>query len=185
MISTAVSSKLLKSMAKIEGFNFIETLTGFKWMGNKAYDLISKGKTVLFAYEEAIGFMIGTSVLDKDGITTGINVAQLAVYFKSTGQLLTDQLNQIYKLYGFHYSITSYFICYEQSVIKAIFDRLANFNGQNSVKIFFLTSSICFLYLILTFFFLLIEFSNNYILSFFYLFASFFQVLVSAFCIFV
>lgn len=143
MISTAVSSKLLKSMAKIEGFNFIETLTGFKWMGNKAYDLIEKGKTVLFAYEEAIGFMIGTSILDKDGIITGVTVAQLAVYLKSTGQLLTDQLNQIYKLYGFHYTITSYFICYEQSIIKAIFDRLANFNGPNSVckNIFFFNIS--------------------------------------------
>lgn len=58
MISSAVSSKILHTYAKKEGFNFIETLTGFKWMGNTAFDLVQKGKKVLFCFEEAIGFMV-------------------------------------------------------------------------------------------------------------------------------
>lgn len=33
MLASTVSSKMLRGMAKTEGFNFIETLTGFKWMG--------------------------------------------------------------------------------------------------------------------------------------------------------
>ena len=58
MISSAVSSKILETIAKKEGFNWFETLTGFKWMGNCAVDLQDKGKQVLFAFEEAIGFMV-------------------------------------------------------------------------------------------------------------------------------
>lgn len=57
MISTAVSSKICQTMAKKEGFIFVETLTGFKWMGNLAHKLINEGKKVIFAFEEAIGFM--------------------------------------------------------------------------------------------------------------------------------
>lgn len=55
MLASTVSSKMLGSMAQIEGFKFIETLTGFKWMGNQTRDLQAQGKTVLFAFEEAIG----------------------------------------------------------------------------------------------------------------------------------
>lgn len=71
MMASTVSSKILKAMAKQEGFHFIETLTGFKWMGNKALELMEQGKRVLFAYEEAIGFMVTPTVLDKDGVSAG------------------------------------------------------------------------------------------------------------------
>lgn len=57
MLSTAVSSKALAAMAKAEGFTFRETLTGFKWLGNVAAEMEGEGYEVLFAYEEAIGFM--------------------------------------------------------------------------------------------------------------------------------
>lgn len=73
-MASTVSSKILKTMAKAEGFNFIETLTGFKWMGNRSLELIEQGKHVLFAYEEAIGFMFTPTVLDKDGISAGGNL---------------------------------------------------------------------------------------------------------------
>eukprot|EP00064_Thunnus_orientalis_P013387 superscaffoldBa00002171_g13426 len=59
MLSSTVSSKILRAIALKEGFHFEETLTGFKWMGNRARDLLDQGKTVLFAFEEAIGYMYG------------------------------------------------------------------------------------------------------------------------------
>ncbi|XP_031697105.1 phosphoglucomutase-2-like, partial [Anarrhichthys ocellatus] len=55
MLCSTVSSKILRAIALKEGFHFEETLTGFKWMGNRARDLLDQGKTVLFAFEEAIG----------------------------------------------------------------------------------------------------------------------------------
>lgn len=58
MISSAVSSKILETISKKEGFNWVETLTGFKWMANNAEKHTKQGKRVLFAFEEAIGFMV-------------------------------------------------------------------------------------------------------------------------------
>lgn len=129
MFSSTVSSKILNSFAKKEGFNFIETLTGFKWMGNKADELIKLGKKVVFAFEEAIGFMCDPSLVkDKDGISASILVAQMAVYLDEclNGRTLTDQLCHIYKEYGFHTSNNSYFLCYEKATIDAIFSHISS-----------------------------------------------------------
>jgi phosphomannomutase len=57
MLASAVSSAALGAMAAAEGFQFEQTLTGFKWLGNIAKQKQAQGLTVLFAFEEAIGFM--------------------------------------------------------------------------------------------------------------------------------
>jgi phosphomannomutase len=57
MLASAVSSAALGAMTAAEGFNFEQTLTGFKWLGNIAQQRQAQGLTVLFAFEEAIGFM--------------------------------------------------------------------------------------------------------------------------------
>lgn len=57
MLASAVSSRALGAMAAVEGFAFEQTLTGFKWLGNIAQQRAAQGKRVLFAFEEAIGFM--------------------------------------------------------------------------------------------------------------------------------
>ena len=68
MLTTVVSSSMLKAMGSVEGFEVHETLTGFKWLGNWASRYELEGCHVPFAYEEAIGFSVGTLVRDKDGI---------------------------------------------------------------------------------------------------------------------
>ena len=57
MLASAVSSTALGAMAAVEGFKFEQTLTGFKWVGNIAKARQAQGLKVLFAVEEAIGFM--------------------------------------------------------------------------------------------------------------------------------
>ncbi|KAI0224516.1 hypothetical protein L0F63_006984, partial [Massospora cicadina] len=70
MLASAVSSKVLRAMGAKEGFLFEETLTGFKWLGNRAISLEgTQNVKVIFAYEEAIGFMVEDVVYDKDGIS--------------------------------------------------------------------------------------------------------------------
>lgn len=98
MLASTVSSKLLRSMATVEGFCFEETLTGFKWMGNRSHSLMQHGKKVLFAYEEAIGFMFGTSVLDKDGISAGVVMGELVSWLYDNGRMLGDLLEDIYHM---------------------------------------------------------------------------------------
>lgn len=121
---------MLKSMGKIDGFNFEETLTGFKWMGNKSVDLIEQGKSVLFAFEEAIGFMFSPTVKDKDGVSAAIQLATLCCFLrKEKNQTLIEKLNELYLQYGYHYTITSYFICHEPKIISKMFERIRNWDG--------------------------------------------------------
>lgn len=68
-------------------------------MGNKAIELMKKNKEILFAYEEAIGFMCGSKVLDKDGISAGVHVAELAAYLETIDLTLLDKLQEIYQEY--------------------------------------------------------------------------------------
>ncbi|XP_044731684.1 phosphoglucomutase-2 [Chrysoperla carnea] len=132
VLSSTVSSKILRSIAVAEGLNFVETLTGFKWMGNKTHELENNGKQVIFAFEEAIGFMFGTAVKDKDGVSAAVHLATLAAFLHKHGLTLVQQLDEIYKEYGYHISENSYFICHDGAVIEKIFNRLRNFNGDGS-----------------------------------------------------
>lgn len=125
-------------MAKREGFEFIETLTGFKWMGNKAYDLLKlSGNHVIFAYEEAIGFMCGSAVLDKDGVSAAFQLATFASFLHSQNEplTLTQKLEEIYQTYGYHCSCNSYFICHDSDLIQRIFDRIRKYNSQSKIAV--------------------------------------------------
>lgn len=115
-------------MGNVDGYNFIETLTGFKWMGNRAIDVMNEGKEVLFAFEEAIGFMFSNAVLDKDGVSAATHLATMACYIRETqGITLTQKLNEIYEKYGYHCTNCSYLFCDKAPVIKRIFERLRNY----------------------------------------------------------
>ena len=78
-----------------------ETLTGFKWMGNRAYELEddnrNKPKKVMLAFEESIGYMCGSQVLDKDGISGAVRAAELIAHLDQSGMTLVDKLHDIYK----------------------------------------------------------------------------------------
>jgi phosphomannomutase len=65
-------------------------------MGNRAAELQGHGKTVLFAYEEAIGFMCGTEVLDKDGVSAAIRVAEMASFLSNKGMSLKGKLHELF-----------------------------------------------------------------------------------------
>ncbi|XP_076021584.1 phosphopentomutase [Genypterus blacodes] len=130
MLSSTVSSKILRAIAVKEGFHFEETLTGFKWMGNRARDLLNKGKTVLFAFEEAIGYMCSPFVLDKDGVSGAAIAGEMISYLATKDTSLSKQLTAVYEQYGYHISKNSYFICHDQAVIRSLFERLRNYGDQ-------------------------------------------------------
>nr|XP_045378349.1 phosphoglucomutase-2 isoform X1 [Camelus bactrianus] len=132
MLSSTVSSKILRAIALKEGFHFEETLTGFKWMGNRAKQLIDQGKNVLFAFEEAIGYMCCPFVLDKDGVSAAVITAELASFLATKNLSLSQQLKAIYIEYGYHITKASYFICHDQGTVKKLFENLRNYDGKNN-----------------------------------------------------
>lgn len=101
MLSSTVSSRMLGVMAEKEDFKHVETLTGFKWMGNVALDLDAEGYDTRFAFEEAIGYMIPGVVKDKDSIAAA--AVFLAACERWNEEELTpwEKLEDLYEKYGF------------------------------------------------------------------------------------
>ncbi|XP_039987521.1 glucose 1,6-bisphosphate synthase isoform X2 [Xiphias gladius] len=97
MLATTVSSKILQAFARIEGFHFEETLPGFKWIGNRIHELSKTGNTVLFSFEESIGFLCGSMVPEKDGVSSAAVVAEMAAYLHNKNLSLNQQLHNIYQ----------------------------------------------------------------------------------------
>ncbi|GAA6013575.1 hypothetical protein JCM10207_004779 [Rhodosporidiobolus poonsookiae] len=124
MCASTVSSKMLRSMATKEGFVFRETLTGFKWIGNEMQKLQDEGYSPIFAYEEAIGFMNGDEVKDKDGVTALVLFAEMVTALARLGKPLSTHLDSLYYEYGYHATSNSYFICRDPKKTDRIFSEL-------------------------------------------------------------
>ncbi|KAB5592854.1 Phosphoglucomutase/phosphomannomutase, alpha/beta/alpha domain containing protein [Ceratobasidium theobromae] len=134
MVASTVSSKLIGAMAAKEGFKFVESLTGFKYIGNAARTLEAEGYNVLFGYEEAIGFMLGEEVRDKDGVSATMCFAELVSSLHRRGKSATDYLEEIYAKYGYFQTSNSYFICSQPEIIDQIFARLRSYNNSASLS---------------------------------------------------
>uniref|UniRef100_A0A3Q2DGL1 Phosphoglucomutase 2-like 1 n=1 Tax=Cyprinodon variegatus TaxID=28743 RepID=A0A3Q2DGL1_CYPVA len=132
MLATTVSSKILQAFARMEGFHFEETLPGFKWIGNRIHELSKTGNRVIFAFEESIGFLCGSMVPEKDGVSAAVVVAEMAAYLQTQKLSLNQQLHNIYRTYGYHVSKTSYVTCNDPPTIQRIFSRIRNFEGDGS-----------------------------------------------------
>lgn len=123
ILNSTVSSQMLRSIAAIEGCHFEDTLTGFKWIGNKAIELEGENFSVPFAYEEAIGFMFPT-VHDKDGISAMVMFLQL--YNNLLLQKLDPQqkLEQLYQKYGYFKQCNGYYITPSPEIMDEIFNKV-------------------------------------------------------------
>jgi len=104
VLASIVSSPMLGSIAKAKGVHYEETLTGFKWIANRAMQLESEGYTFLFGYEEALGYTVGSAVRDKDGISAAVLVAEMCTVLRTRGKSLLDELDEIYRTYGVYVS---------------------------------------------------------------------------------
>ena len=132
MLATTVSSQMLSHMAAVEGFHFDETLTGFKWLGNRAIDLERTGYDVQFGFEQAIGYMLPKIAHDKDGISAAtLFLAACAAWDSSEKGSLTPwgQLQTLYKKYGYFADIDAYVRSPSPADTTAAFARIRAF-GQ-------------------------------------------------------
>lgn len=100
--NSIVSSTLLEKVANSHGATYFQTLTGFKWLANIGMQLEDEDNEFLFAYEEALGYTIGTQVRDKDGLSALVVFAQLVEELKSQGRTVWDLLAQISLEHGVH-----------------------------------------------------------------------------------
>ena len=108
MVVSAVSSRFLGAIAKKRGATVVETLTGFKWIGNRVAELREEGYEVLLSYEEAIGFCVGDVILDKDGLTALAVFAEMTAFLASKGQTCVGKLEELRKEVGYYFQRNHY-----------------------------------------------------------------------------
>ena len=100
--TTVVSSQLLARIADDHNAEFVETLTGFKWLAKAVDDAVRRGVRPILCYEQALGVMLGDVVRDKDGITAALVVADLAARLAADNRTLRDVLDDLARRHGLH-----------------------------------------------------------------------------------
>jgi len=102
VLASCVSSPQLGAIAEALGVAYEETLTGFKWIANRAIELErTQQKRFVFGYEEALGYTVGSLVRDKDGISGALLFAELWAARRSQGQTMFQELERIARAYGY------------------------------------------------------------------------------------
>ncbi len=103
MIKTIVTSELGRAIAEDFGVATLDTLTGFKFIGEKIREFERSGQyTFQFGYEESYGCLIGDFVRDKDAVQATLLAAEVAAYYKAQRKTLLDGLREIFEKYGFY-----------------------------------------------------------------------------------
>lgn len=103
VFNTIVTSNLAKAICDKYGLELVQTLTGFKFIGEQAEKLEnSDEKEFFFGYEESYGYVIKDFVRDKDSFQASLLLAEVASFYKALGMTLIDVLENIFKEYGYY-----------------------------------------------------------------------------------
>jgi len=134
MLNSTVSSGMLSQMAKQEGFEFVETLTGFKWLGNVAQQLSAeKGYIVPFAFEEALGYMFTGIAHDKDGISATAFFLAAAAKWRDLEKLTPfEKLQQLYGKYGYFADANTYLVSPSPDVTDSVFASIRSLSRTST-----------------------------------------------------
>ena len=103
VVSTVVSTRLTKQICETNNIEYIDVLTGFKFIGEKIMELDERGdKNFLFGFEESYGYLPGTYARDKDAVAGCLFMAEAAAHYAASGKTLFEALDDIYKKYSYH-----------------------------------------------------------------------------------
>ncbi|MBA4686396.1 MAG: phospho-sugar mutase [Candidatus Galacturonibacter soehngenii] len=103
IVDTIVTTNMTEVIAKEYGLAHIETLTGFKYIGEQIKLFEEQGSYHYeFGFEESYGCLVGTHARDKDAIVTVMSLCEAAAYYKTKGLTLWDQMLCIYEKYGYY-----------------------------------------------------------------------------------
>lgn len=111
VIKTIVTSELGAEIARKAGLSVEETLTGFKYIGDKMNKYEADGsREFVIGYEESYGYLVGTHARDKDAVVSSMLICQMAAWYKNRGKTLVDGLNDIYGEYGYYLDALESFV---------------------------------------------------------------------------
>jgi phosphoglucomutase len=103
VIKTIVTSEMGADIARAHGLQVMNTLTGFKYIGEKMTQFEQAGGTpqYVFGYEESYGYLAGTYARDKDAVLASALLCEAAAHYKQQGKSLYDVLLELYEEYGY------------------------------------------------------------------------------------
>lgn len=111
LVKTIVTSELGANIARKYGLIVEETLTGFKYIGDKINKYEDSGdQEFVIGYEESYGYLVGTHARDKDAVVSSMLICQMAAWYKNNGKTLIDGLNDIYREYGYYLDVLNSFV---------------------------------------------------------------------------
>ena len=103
MYNTIVTSPLGAKVANMYGVETEQTLTGFKYIGDKIAKAIeNNGKVFQIGYEESYGYLINPAVRDKDGVQSVMLICEMTSYYKHLGKTLYDVYIELQEKLGYH-----------------------------------------------------------------------------------
>ena len=103
IIKTIVTSELGAIIAKSFGVDCLNTLTGFKFIGEKINNFEeNQDRTFIMGYEESYGYLVGTHARDKDGVVSALLISEMAAFYYDKGMTLYEGLEEVYKKYGYY-----------------------------------------------------------------------------------
>lgn len=136
LVKTIVTSELGADIARSYGLNIVDTLTGFKYIGDQIgrYE-ISGDREFVIGYEESYGYLVGTHARDKDAVVSSMLICQMTAYHKNNGRTLVDALNEIYKKYGFYLDALDTFVLKGKDGAEKIRSIMTNMR-ENGASLF-------------------------------------------------
>ena len=129
-LTTAVSSQMLSVMAE-NAFKIEETLTGFKWLGNRTLELEKQGQVVQFGYEEALGYMFPQIVHDKDGIAAALVFLHACANWGSPWA----RLQTLYEKFGYFKTMNTYWKSPSSATTVTLFERIRGFGKPHPARV--------------------------------------------------
>ncbi len=111
LVKTIVTSELGAQIGRKFGLIIEETLTGFKYIGDKINKYETSGEQeFVIGYEESYGYLVGTHARDKDAVVSSMLICQMAAWYKNQGKTLVDALDEIYEEYGYYLDYLDSFV---------------------------------------------------------------------------
>lgn len=111
LVKTIVTNDLGANIGRKYGLQIVETLTGFKYIGDQINRYEKTGeKEFVMGYEESYGYLVGTHARDKDAVVASMLICEMTAYHKNNGKTLVDALEEIYKEYGFYLDALDSFV---------------------------------------------------------------------------
>ncbi|WP_106495966.1 phospho-sugar mutase [Lentibacillus sp. Marseille-P4043] len=102
LLKTIVTTELGRTIADHFGVETIDTLTGFKYIGEKIRQFDATGETFIFGFEESYGYLISSFARDKDAVQAAMTACEIAYHWKKQGKTLLDALETLYEKYGYY-----------------------------------------------------------------------------------